>query len=172
MSNLKQYEEAIVKYHKDLRIKSLPVLSLDFHYQFIRELERSLSDSRSLKGIAFKSKWQQCTDWNIDAPIREQVIVVTDAKLAIVFASSNIRKMNGYSPIEVLGKSPKMFQGELTDSIVSSEISEAIKRQQSFEKTVLNYKKNGEVYVCLIKGYPVFNIKGQLSHYIAFEKAA
>lgn len=80
--------------------------------------------------------------------------------------------MNGYSPIEVLGKSPKMFQGELTDSIVSSEISEAIKRQQSFEKTVLNYKKNGEVYVCLIKGYPVFNIKGQLSHYIAFEKAA
>jgi PAS domain S-box-containing protein len=172
MSDLKQYEEAIVKYNKELRIKSLPVVSSDFHYQFVRELEHSLSDARSLKSIALKNKWELCSDWDIDVPIKEEVIVVTDAKLTIVFASHNIIKMNGYSPTEVLGKSPKMFQGEVTDSIVSSEISAAIKLQQAFEKTVLNYKKNGEVYACLIKGYPVFNIKGQLIHYIAFEKAA
>jgi hypothetical protein len=35
----------------------------------------------------------------------------------------------------------------------------------------VNYNKNGEIYICLIKGFPVFNIKGKLSHFIAFEKA-
>jgi PAS domain S-box-containing protein len=172
MNDLKQYEKAIVKYQSDLRIKSFVVLSLDFHYHFVKQLKNSLLDFRNLKGIALKNKWELSSEWDIDAIIKEEVILVTNSELAIVFASHNIRKMNGYSPIEVLGESPKMFQGELTDSIVSSEISEAIKRQQAFEKTVLNYKKNGEVYTCLIKGYPIFNKKGQLSHYIAFEKAA
>ncbi len=172
MSDLKQYEEAIVKYNKELRIKSLPVISSEFHYQFVNELKQSLCDLRDLKGMALRNNWALCSDWDIEAPIKEDVIVVTDAKLTIVFASQNIKKMNGYSATEVMGKSPKMFQGEVTDSIISREISAAIKLQQSFEKTVLNYKKNGEVYACLIKGYPVFDIKGRLRHYIAFEKAA
>jgi hypothetical protein len=80
--------------------------------------------------------------------------------------------MNGYVEAEVLGKSPKMFQGEATNQITSNEIRKAIVEQQPFEKIVMNYKKNGEVYACLIKGFPVFNTKGDLSHYIAFEKAA
>ena len=172
MGDLKQYEEAIVKYYDDLRVKSLPVLSLDFHYQFVKELEQSFSDLRELKIIASKNKWKFCSDWEINAPIKEEVIIVTDAKLSIVFASQNMTKMNGYSPTEVVGNSPRMFQGQVTDRVVSSEIKDAIQLEQAFEKTVLNYKKNGEVYTCVIKGYPVFNIKGQLSHYIAFEKAA
>jgi len=172
MGDLKQYEEAIVKYNKELRIKSLPVLSSDFHYQFVKELKQSLCDLRDLKGMALRNKWELCSDWDIEAPIKEEVIVVTDAKLTIVFASQNIKKMNGYSATEVMGKSPKMFQGKVTDSIISSEISASIQLQEAFEKTVLNYKKNGEVYACIIKGYPIFNKKGELSHYIAFEKAA
>jgi hypothetical protein len=33
-------------------------------------------------------------------------VVITDAKLEIVFASHNMTKMNGY--VEVIGRSPKM----------------------------------------------------------------
>jgi PAS domain-containing protein len=133
MKDLKQYEEAIVSYHNDLRIKSLPVLSLDFHYQFVKELKYSIVDLRNLKDIALKNKWESCSEWDIDFPIKEEVIIVTDAKLTIVFASQNMIKMNGYSPTEVLGKSPKMFQGEVTDRVVSSEINAAIHLQQAFE---------------------------------------
>lgn len=172
MSDLKQYEEAIVKYHKELRIKTLPVLSSDFHYQFIDELKHSFTDLDSLRNIASNNKWRLSSDWDIEAPIKEEVIIVTDAKLTIVFASQNMIKMNGYLAEEVLGNSPKMFQGELTDRIISSEINAAVQSEQAFEKTILNYKKNGDIYACLIKGYPIFNKKGQLSHYIAFEKAA
>jgi PAS domain S-box-containing protein len=172
MSNLKQYEEAIVNYHSILRVKSLPIFSSNFHYEFLKEVKESFLDLNSLKEIAQKNKWKSSSEWDIKAPIKEEVIIVTDAKLTIVFASHNMVKMNGYLAKEVLGKSPKMFQGQVTDRVVSDEINVAIQSQQAFEKTVLNYKKNGEIYACLIKGYPVFNLKGQLSHYIAFEKAA
>jgi len=172
MSNFKHYEEAIVNYHSILRIKSLPIFSSNFHYEFLKEVKESFIDLNSLKEIAHQNKWKSSSEWDIKAPIKEEVIIVTDAKLKIVFASHNMVKMNGYLAEEVLGKSPKMFQGQVTDRIVSNEINVAIQSQQAFEKTVLNYKKNGEIYACLIKGYPVFNLKGQLSHYIAFEKAA
>jgi PAS domain S-box-containing protein len=102
----------------------------------------------------------------------EEVVIVTDSKLEIVFASHNMTKMNGYVEEEVIGRSPKMFQGNASSRVTSSEIREAIQLQQPFEKTVVNYNKNGEIYICLIKGFPVFNVKGKLSHFIAFEKAA
>jgi hypothetical protein len=65
-----------------------------------------------------------------------------------------------------------MFHGAGTDQTTSREIRTAIELRVSFEKTVLNYKKNGETYLCVIKGFPIFNKKGDLSHFIAFEKAA
>jgi hypothetical protein len=64
-----------------------------------------------------------------------------------------------------------MFQGQSSSVLTSSKIRKQF-NCKPFEQTVVNYNKNGEIYICLIKGFPVFNIKGKLSHFIAFEKAA
>ncbi|TDD78350.1 PAS domain-containing protein [Flavobacterium caseinilyticum] len=171
MNNLRQYEDAIALYHNSLNIKTVPVYSWDFHNNFLTAVKKLFLDINKLNSIASKNRWIQ-NDWDFKNSLKEEVIIVTDNKLRIVFASHNIEKMNGYVEHEILGKSPKMFQGEATNHITSNEIRIAILEQQPFEKVVMNYKKNGDVYACLIKGYPVFNIKGELSHYIAFEKAA
>jgi hypothetical protein len=42
--------------------------------------------------------------------------------------------MNGYIEEEVLGKSPKMFQGDNSNLTTSSEIRQTIQLQQPFEK--------------------------------------
>jgi hypothetical protein len=65
-----------------------------------------------------------------------------------------------------------MFQGPETCPHVLQEIREAIHSKISFEKTIENYKKNGKVYSCHINGFPVYNSKGEVSHFIAFEKNA
>jgi hypothetical protein len=70
-----------------------------------------------------------------------------------------------------LGKSPKIFQGSKTNAVTSREIREKINQELPFEKKVINYKKNGKTYDCLIKGYPIKSKKGKLTHFIAFEKA-
>lgn len=171
MGNFKHYDEASAKFYDTLNIKTIPVVSWDFQYLFLNDIKDSFQDLIRFNAIATKSKWGS-NDWNIESRLNNEVIIITDAKLEIVFASHNIVKMNGYIEVEVLGKSPKMFHGKETCLKISNEIREAVQLQQPFEKTVLNYKKNGETYLCEIKGFPVFNIKGKLSHFIAFEKAA
>lgn len=171
MNNFRQYEDAIALYNNSLSVKTVPVLCWDFHNEFLTAVKSFFLDLKKLNSIASQNKWVQ-DNWDLKNSLKEEVVIVTDSKLKIAFASHNIVKMNGYVEAEVLGRSPKMFQGEATNLITSNEIRCAIIAQQPFEKIVMNYKKNGEVYACLIKGFPVFNIKGDLSHYIAFEKAA
>lgn len=171
MGNFNQYDKAAAKHFQNLKIKTVPLISWDFHHILFDGVKEILLDVNKLNKIATKNKWVQ-NDWDLKAMLTEEVIIVTDAKLSIVFASHNLVKMNGYLEQEVLGKSPKMFHGEATNLKTSNEIREAIQLKQPFEKTVLNYKKNGETYQCMIKGFPVFNLKGEVSHFIAFEKAA
>ena len=166
-----QYEDAVVKYHNTLDIKEMPIHAWPFHFDFLNSLKSVFDDANKLFKLSIVHKWSQ-QDWDFESKLKEEVVIVTDAKLRIVFASKNIVNMNGYNNEEVIGQSPKMFHGEETDLEVSNEIRLAIQNKEPFEKKVLNYKKNGETYQCLIKGYPVFNSKGDVSHFIAFEKVA
>lgn len=171
MSNLSQYDDANARFYNYMRVKTLPLYSFDFHYEYKKVLQNTFIDTARIKDLATRNKWKD-TNWDLPSILRDEVVIVTDANLRIVFASHNLSKMNGYVEEEVLGKSPKMFQGEVTNKRTSREIKKAIESHEPFENVVMNYKKNGDVYACLIKGYPVFNNKGELSHYIAFEKAA
>lgn len=171
MSNFTEYDKAAAKYYNGLVINSLPIISWDFSHVFTDEIKNSILDVSRINKIATKSKWAN-HDWDLKSILNEEVIIVTDAKLRIVFASNNIVKMNGYKEAEILGNSPKMFHGKDTSNKTSNEIRRAVELQKPFEKSVLNYKKNGETYQCLIRGFPVFDVKGKLSHFIAFEKAA
>jgi len=147
---------------------SVPILAWDFHYEYINELKAIFTDLKKVSKIAVKFGWNE-KSLKIKERIKDEVVVVTDLDLKIVFASTGIKKMTGYTEDEILGKTPRMFQGPETCPIVLKEIREAIKLQVPFEKTIENYKKNGRTYKCKINGVPVFNLKGELSHFIAFE---
>jgi PAS domain S-box-containing protein len=171
MTDFEEYDSAFVKYYDNCDITVSPILSWNFHNENLDQAKKIHTDCIKLGIIASTSKWR-AEDWDFKNKLTEEVVIVTDAKLEIVFASHNMTKMNGYVEKDVIGRSPKMFQGKNTNVVTSSEIREAIQLQQPFEKIVVNYNKRGEIYICLIKGFPVFNVKGKLSHFIAFEKAA
>ena len=100
------------------------------------------------------------------------VLIVTNRRFEIVFASKNMYEMNGYYPKDVLGKSPKMFQGPLTSAKALDNIKIAVKNQLPFKEIITNYKKDGSLYECEIKAVPKFDAKGNLVNYIAFERIA
>lgn len=171
MVDLKEYDEGASIYLDGLKINRLPLYSWDFYSDFLLGLSGNILDAKKLKEMAISNDW--ILNLNLQSELdKDTVIVVTDAKLQIVFSSKNIIKMNGYKQEEIIGKSPKMFQGKNTCATTSKEIREAILEQKPFEKWVLNYCKNGKPYNCHIKGYPIFNTKGDLSHFIALEKVA
>ena len=65
-----------------------------------------------------------------------------------------------------------MFQGEKTEILERKKIRMAVELQQSFETVITNYRKDGEIYICKIEGYPVFDKVGKLVNFIALESAA
>jgi PAS domain S-box-containing protein len=171
MDSLNYYSEFFSEFDSNLNSSSVPLLCWDFHYESINELKTFSSDIKKIKSISTKFKWNEI-GLDIKERLMNEVVVITNSEQKIIFASEGISKMTGYTEEEILGKLPKMFQGPMTSPLVLQEIRIAIEKQIPFEKTILNYKKNGETYDCVIHGVPVFNMKGVLSHFIAFEKAA
>jgi len=167
----KVYDAAFAKQHNKASVNEMPLVSWDIYSQFLFQTNALINDVNSLNQIATKNQWKSV--WDFKENLQDKtVIVVTDAQLKIVFATKNIKSMNGYEANEVVGNSPKMFQGKQTDLEVSNEIRQAIINKIPFEKNVINYCKDGSLYKCHIKGFPVFNHKGEVTNFIAFEKIA
>jgi PAS domain S-box-containing protein len=169
--DIKDYDDAVRKFYKKLKITQLPVSSWDFYAINFDKVCDASNDITSLSKLAKENSWE--FDNNIfeqELQEKKHIIVVTDAKLNIVYATNNIWQMNGYRPEQVIGNKPKIFQGEKTCKKSLQLISTAIKEEKSFETIVTNYKQDGSTYNCWINGQPVFNKKGKLINFIAFER--
>ncbi|RAR49583.1 PAS domain-containing protein [Flavobacterium lacus] len=171
MLEFKNYDKSFSIYESNSNTKKMPLISWDFYGDFLNQLNKIISDQNQLELLATLNSWKTEFNFNNDIDV-DTVVVVTCPSLKIVFSTKNMVRMNGYHPEEVLGMSPKMFQGEATCLQTSKEIGLAVQSKQPFEKTVTNYRKDGLMYRCHIKGFPIFNKSGELINFIAFEKAA
>ena len=171
MEDLLEYDKAKSAHLNNLGLNRMPLISWDLYGGFLQDLNNEFSDLKELESLTAANNWISGFDFQKELQ-EENVILVTDSTLKIVFASHNLNKMTGYDSEEVMGKTPKFFQGQATSRQTNNEIRRAIETRQPFEKVLVNYRKSGETYDCLIKGFPLFNKKGKLSHFIAFEKVA
>ncbi|MGW9684403.1 PAS domain-containing protein [Flagellimonas sp. 2504JD1-5] len=170
MEKLKYYDEAVNNFYSNMEIKGYTISSLDFHAPHFDKVCGSLSDIKNLNALANKSKWKGKLPFKSQILDKEHVVVVTDPFLNIVYASQNMHGMNGYHPSEVLGKKPRMFQGEQTCKETKKEISEAVQKHKPFEAILVNYRKDGSTYKCWIQASPVLDVTGKVVNFIAFEK--
>ncbi len=170
MEKTKFYDEAVNNFYRDKEIHSYPISSLDIYAKHFSTVCKNLQDVQQLSGLAKREKWHNQVPFRNEIMDKEHVVVVTDANLNIVYASQNMYHMNGYMPEEVYGKKPKMFQGAETCKKTTNKVSEAIKNNEAFEVVLTNYRKNGSVYNCWIKGSPIFDKAGKVVNFIAFEK--
>lgn len=170
MREFRKYDEMMSEYYEKLAYVPTPLISWDIyseHYDYLTSFRNDLSDLQELS-----KSWSFNADYINEFMVKRSVILVTDTNLKIVYASHNIKQLNGYNTEEVIGKSPKMFQGIGTDTFTSQKIRRAVQEEKPFEETILNYRKDHSTYKCVIKGFPVRDKKGKVVNYIAFEKAA
>lgn len=170
MKEFKNYDKAAAKFYISNKPKVFPILSWDLSGSFFNKTSRDLDDLRFLKNLAKSNRWSYRNTFNQELMIKEEVILVTDPELKIVYATNNIFKMNGYTLNEIKGKNPKIFQGEETSSKITQTIASAVKNKKPFEAVVVNYRKDGSPYNCWIKGEPIFNKKGKIVNFIAYER--
>jgi PAS domain S-box-containing protein len=75
-------------------------------------------------------------------------ILVTEAtaKGEIIYANKAFKKLTGYEPSDVIGKTPRILQGVGTDKEVIDRLADALKSGKKFEGKAINYKKDGQKY--------------------------
>lgn len=88
----------------------------------------------------------------------------------IVFVNEAFCNMTGYAKEEVIGKTPRILQGPKTDKEAVKNMSQAIKKWQKHETTLLNYKKNGDEFWINFTISPIANERGWFTHWIAIER--
>ena len=128
---LHEYDKAWAKYQNGLNTLALPLTCWEF-YNFPRAEEKEFNNIQTL--------WSEKVNFAKTKKNQDLAILVTDANLKIVFASSNIMLMNGYDYKEITGKSPRMFQGELTSLESRKNIKIAVEKKLAFKQNVINYK--------------------------------
>lgn len=88
----------------------------------------------------------------------------------IIYVNEAFTKITGYSPEEVIGKTPRILQGPRTDKNELKKLKDSLKQWKPCEITVVNYRKNGEEYWNNLSVSPVADEIGWFTHWISIER--
>ncbi len=99
-------------------------------------------------------------------------IMITKAEpgYPIVYVNDSLSQITGYSPEEMIGKSPAMLQGPKTDRAVLDGLNQALSEGRLFHGEAINYRKDGTEFLMEWKIVPIKNDKEVTSHYLALQR--
>jgi len=100
------------------------------------------------------------------------LVIVTDACLdvpgpCIQYVNQAVVERTGYSRAQLIGASPRLFQGPATCRDALRRIRDAVHKGERVREELLNYTRNGEAYWIDISIVPLFDAGGQLTHFVS-----
>ena len=88
----------------------------------------------------------------------------------IIYVNPAFSAMTGYTPEEIMGKSPSILQGEKTEQHVLDDLKVKIEAGKIFHGKTKNYRKDGSDFIMEWKIVPIRDKAGQISHYLAIQR--
>ena len=85
----------------------------------------------------------------------------------IVFVNEAFERRTGYTPEEVLGRTPRLLQGPATQRSELDRIRAAMEQWQPARVDLINYKKSGEAFWVDLEVSPVWDEARKLTHWVA-----
>jgi len=124
---------------------------------------KSTSQQLSIAAIAFES---------------QEGMFITDANNIILKVNHSYTLITGYSPEEVIGKSPNILKSGHQDTHFYTSMWDSINHSGSWIGEIWNRRKNGEMFPCQLNITVVKDANDQVTNYVAtmidisFSKAA
>ncbi|XDD48675.1 ATP-binding protein [Leptospira sp. WS92.C1] len=102
-------------------------------------------------------------------------ILVTDANLeypgpTIIFANPAFCKMTGYELPELIGKTPRILQGPLTQRTLIQDLRKSLSQGGNFFGETVNYKKDGTSYNVELHISAIRDLQGKPIYYISIQR--
>jgi len=104
----------------------------------------------------------------------EDAIIITSKDLdppgpKIIYVNPGFTKIFGYTPQEVIGKTPRMFQGPKTDRLVLQRLKTALLEGKVFFGLAVNYRKDGTEFWNEWHIEPIRDDSGAVECYVAIQ---
>lgn len=102
-------------------------------------------------------------------------VMITDAQPGpdgprIVFVNPAFCQMTGYAEEELLGQTPRILQGPLTNPEVLQTLRECLVEGRFFCGSAINYRKGGQPYTVEWNISPVKDEGGRTTHYVSVQQ--
>lgn len=97
-------------------------------------------------------------------------VILTDPNQRILWVNEDFTTITGYSLGEAIGRVPgKILQGPATNPEAIERIRKGLQQRTPLQDELVNYRKNGEPYLCKLVIHPIFDRNQELINFIAFE---
>ena len=109
------------------------------------------------------------------AHLNDAVIITAAAPLTapgpcIVFVNEAAERLTGYTRAELIGQTPRLFQGPGTDQAELRRINAALLQKTSVLAELINYTKAGTEYWVELNITPVLSAAGVTTHFVAVQR--
>lgn len=105
-----------------------------------------------------------------DAVLITEAEPLSDEGPKIIYVNNAFTRMTGYTKEEVIGKTPRILQGELSDYKELKKLSEALHQWKSYEVETINYRKDGEPFWVNFSVVPIADDNGWYTHWISIQR--
>ena len=162
------YEKAFIDMYKGATYA--PLLSWDLSCKNIYGAIHTGQELQCLKMLEKQFNWGQFPELRIPL-IHKKTIVITNLHKEIIWVSRRFYFMTVYLPSEAIGKKPSFLQGTETDKTEVVKINESLKGLKPVTGRLVNYKKDGQKYLCDLEIHPVFDKFHTAVNFVAIEFA-
>ncbi len=106
----------------------------------------------------------------------EDMVVITAAQPPdepgppIVFVNDAFERLTGWQRDEVLGRSPRLLHGPLTDPVVTARVEASLARGEPVRAEMVNYTRQGQSYWVDIALAPLLDAAGRPTHVVSVHR--
>ncbi|MBA3058630.1 MAG: diguanylate cyclase [Gammaproteobacteria bacterium] len=106
----------------------------------------------------------------------QDIVIVTEAQPfnepgpRIIYVNAAFTQLTGFTPQEVIGKTPRILQREDADPVVLKRISAGLALGQPVREIIYNYAKEGRGYWLDMHIFPLKNTQGEVAYFAAIER--
>ena len=118
----------------------------------------------------FDFSFQQIVDAAKDVVIVTKADPIDPPGPEIVYVNKAFTELTGYTPDEVIGKTPRLLQASGTDADSRQAIKQALRNHQPVRVTIKNYAKSGREYWLDVSILALRNAAGEVTHFVAIER--
>jgi PAS domain S-box-containing protein len=102
-------------------------------------------------------------------------IIVTEANLeapgpTIIYVNPTFERMTGWTAGQIVGKSPRLLQGEKTDRSIFDGMHATLRRGDRWEGQAINYRRDGTEFVMEWSITPLKDAAGHTTHFVAVQR--